>query len=372
MRAGQSRAGAAAAAEAVRAGKPGLVAKCNREYCASMAGRGGGVLDIELRVLPSSSASAGAVSAGSWQLVCHVLLDCMDAMGANLVNTVAELLAPDLLAVAVPENDGDTHRVGLRILSNHCPERVTTASFKLPAAALAYKGLDGAAVGRRIVEAAQFAVDDPFRAVTHNKGVMNGVDAVAVATGQDWRAIEAAAHAYCSLPTGRDEQDGGGGQYRPLTRYRWEEGAVGGGGGGGWLTGSIAIPMPVGTVGGALKSHPTYALVRPRPHTPARPTVRPTDRPTDRPPILRAPRHRFRSTLIGSAMITFTLSRMQVHKLLGNPDAAQLAIIIATVGLAQNMAAIRALAVRPSPRPPRLLPPPCFIRITFAMHTLTP
>eukprot|EP01052_Picozoa_sp_SAG31_P027724 SAG31_NODE_2618_length_5366_cov_2.137650_3_plen_140_part_00 len=115
------------------------------------------MVNIETRVLPS----AAATGASTWQIVCHILIDCQDAMGANLINTVAESLGPELLSIALPaegdaRSDGASDvRVGLRILSNHCPERVAKASFRLPAAALAYKGLDGAQVGRRIVEAAQ-------------------------------------------------------------------------------------------------------------------------------------------------------------------------------------------------------------------------
>jgi degradative hydroxymethylglutaryl-CoA reductase len=166
-----------------------------------------------------------------------------------------------------------------------CPERRAKASFRVPATELAYKGLSGAQVGRRIVETWRFAFDDPFRAVTHNKGIMNGIDAVAVATGQDWRAIEVGAHAYSTAGLGTDV-------YAPLSAYSWHV-PEGGMEEEGWLEGVLEMPISCGTVGGAVASHPSYALC---------------------------------------------------HSILGFPDASRLSQIIAAVGLAQNLAAIRAMA----------------------------
>jgi hydroxymethylglutaryl-CoA reductase len=153
-------------------------------------------------------------------------------MGANMVNTMAERLAPTIERIS-----GGT--VGLRILSNLADRRLARASVRVPAWALATPDLDGVQVARRIASAWRFAWADPYRAATHNKGVMNGVDAVALATGNDWRAIEAGVHAWCS----RD------GQYRPVTR--WSVDADGD------LLGSIELPLQMGTVGGPIRLHPT-------------------------------------------------------------------------------------------------------------------
>ncbi len=165
-------------------------------------------------------------------VVLHVHLDCVDAMGANLVNTVCEHLAPHVEAAT-----GET--VGLRILSNLADQRLSRAMVRVPPALLGTDEMDGALVAERIVSAWRFAWADPYRATTHNKGVMNGIDAVAVATGNDWRAIEAGVHAHAA----RD------GHYRPVTRWRL--------GADGALEGSIEVPLQLGTVGGPSRVHPT-------------------------------------------------------------------------------------------------------------------
>lgn len=164
-------------------------------------------------------------------LVLHFYLDCVDAMGANMVNTIAERLAPELALIT-------GGRIGLRILSNLADRRVARASVRIPVTELDQPGVSGAEVAEGIASAWRFAWADPYRAVTHNKGVMNGVDAVAIATGNDWRAIEAGAHAYAART----------GQYRPLSTWRVREGA---------LWGDLALPMQVGTVSGAIRVHPT-------------------------------------------------------------------------------------------------------------------
>lgn len=188
----------------------------------SMVQRGGGARDLEVRLL------------GEFVVV-HVHVDVRDAMGANTVNTVAEGLA-DRLA----ELSGG--RAGLRILTNLSDRRTVTVRCRVPAEALASPGFsDGAEVARRIVEAQRFAEVDAYRAVTHNKGVMNGVDSVLLAFGNDWRAIEAGAHAWAART----------GSYQPLTKW-WCSGKV--------LVGELTLPMATSTVGGAARTHPGVKL----------------------------------------------------------------------------------------------------------------
>ncbi len=196
-------------------------------------------------------------------LVAEVYVDCKDAMGANTINSMCELLGPEIER----KTNG---KVILKILSNYATERVATskATFKK-------EELGGTEIVDRILSAFAFAFSDPHRAVTHNKGIMNGVDAVSIATGQDFRAIEAAAHAYAS----RD------GKYRTLTTFSKSSN--------GDLLGRIEIPLSVGIVGGISTVHP--------------------------------------------------VAKMGL-KILGVKSASELACIVASVGLAQNFAAIRALA----------------------------
>jgi hydroxymethylglutaryl-CoA reductase len=160
--------------------------------------RGGGLVSIDVRHVVYDE--PGKVREDI--VVLEFVLDVVDAMGANMVNTLAETLAP-----LIAELTGE--QVGLKILSNLADRRVSRAEVRLPNAVLAVDGLDGALVAARIASAWRFAWADPWRACTHNKGVMNGIDAVALATGNDWRAIEAGAHAYAARS----------GTYRPLTRW---------------------------------------------------------------------------------------------------------------------------------------------------------
>jgi hydroxymethylglutaryl-CoA reductase len=189
-------------------------------------------------------------------------------MGANTVNTAAEALTP-----LVEEITGG--RVHLRILSNLADHRLARAKCVIPAKALAFGEYAGEDVAQGIVEAHVFAAHDPYRAATHNKGIMNGIDAVALACGQDWRAIEAGAHAYAA----RD------GNYVPLSSWTrdWE----------GCLVGTLELPLAVGTVGGATRVHPGARVAL---------------------------------------------------KLLGVGSARELAEVMAAVGLAQNLGALRALS----------------------------
>jgi hydroxymethylglutaryl-CoA reductase len=221
---------------------------------------GGGARDLLVRSLYDTPAGP--------MLVVHLIYDVRDAMGANAVNTACERLAP-----FIEELTGG--RVGLRILSNLSDRRLARARCRIPAAELAFKGFSGEEVVRGIVEAWAFAAADPYRATTHNKGVMNGVDAVAMATGQDWRAIEAGAHAYAARS----------GRYTSLST--WQADANGD------LVGRLELPLAVGTVGGATRAHSTAQVAL---------------------------------------------------KLLGVESAQELAQVMAAVGLAQNLAAIRALA----------------------------
>ena len=186
--------------------------------------RGGGAREVEPRIVDPE------------MVVVHIVVDCKDAMGANLLNTVAEVCAPRIEAVT-------GWRAGLRILSNLADRRCAHVSARIPPEALAADGFGGEVVADRIVSASRFAELDPYRATTHNKGIMNGVDAVVLATGNDWRAMEASAHAYAA----RD------GQYRPLAIWRRSEAD-------GWLEGLMSLPAAVGVVGGATRVHPVCRL----------------------------------------------------------------------------------------------------------------
>jgi hydroxymethylglutaryl-CoA reductase len=227
----------------------------------AMQRRGGGAKDMEVRLLDPPEGSSGEPI-----LVVHLLLDTQDAMGANLINTVAEGIAP-----YVEKKTGG--KVFLRILSNLADKRLARAECRIPVPALADFGMSGDEVAQGIAQASRFALADPYRAATHNKGVMNGIDAVAIATGNDWRAIEAGAHAFACK----------NGKYGPLSTWTLEEGK---------LVGRIELPLAVGTVGGPIKVHPHVRLM---------------------------------------------------HRILGVQGARELAEVMAAVGLAQNLAALRAL-----------------------------
>jgi hydroxymethylglutaryl-CoA reductase len=227
-----------------------------------MVARGGGAVDLEVHSYPLRSMP------GEMMLVVHLLVDTRDAMGANLVNGMCEGVA----SLIEQLTDG---KVFLRILSNLADRALARAEVTLPVAHLAGKGYAGERVRDGVIIAADFAHADPYRAATHNKGVMNGVDAVALATGNDWRAIEAGAHAYAARH----------GRYSSLTEW-WKDEA-------GNLRGSIEMPLKVGIVGGPLESNPGVAMNL---------------------------------------------------RLLGVESATELAEVMAAVGLAQNFAALRALA----------------------------
>ncbi len=228
-----------------------------------LCARGGGPKDLEIRVpLPP-----GATTVRDQRIVLHVHIDCRDAMGANLVNTVAEAIAP-----RVAELGGG--RYGLRILTNLCDRRLVRARAEVPFELLGQPGVEGAAVAADIESASRFAEHDPYRAATHNKGIMNGIDAVVIATGNDWRGVEAGAHAYAARR----------GHYEPLATWSVV---------GNRLVGLVELPMALGTVGGTLSVHAGARLAL---------------------------------------------------RILGVDSASTLGMIAACVGLASNLAALRALA----------------------------
>jgi hydroxymethylglutaryl-CoA reductase len=221
---------------------------------------GGGARGLEVRRIEQSSFSP--------MLVVHLIYDTVDSMGANSVNTVLESIAPMIEAIS----GGRAH---LRILSNLADRRLARASCSIPPQTLRSEQYDGEQVRDGIIQAWAFAAADPYRAATHNKGIMNGIDAVVIATGNDWRAVEAGAHAFAARS----------GRYQPLSRWSTDDR--------GQLVGELELPMAIGTVGGATRSHPGARVC---------------------------------------------LALMQVQ------SARELAGIVAAVGLAQNLAALRALA----------------------------
>ena len=221
---------------------------------------GGGARDLEVRIFKDSPIGGF--------LVLHLIYDVRDAMGANAVNTACERLAPQVEAIT----GGKVH---LRILSNLADRRLARTRCTIPVKELAFDDYKGEEVRDGVIAAYAFAAVDPYRAATHNKGIMNGVDAVVIATGNDWRAIEAGAHAYAARS----------GKYTSLSTWGSDEE--------GSLVGTLEMPMAVGIIGGATKVHP---------------------------------------------------AAQAAVKLMGVKTASELAGIIASVGLAQNLAALRALA----------------------------
>jgi hydroxymethylglutaryl-CoA reductase len=214
---------------------------------------GGGPRDLEVRIVETSKGPA---------IVVHLIVDVRDAMGANAVNTMVEAIAPLLERITGGE-------ARLRIISNHATRRTVRAWARTPA-----ENVGGLEVARKIEDASILAEADPYRAVTHNKGIMNGIISVALATAQDHRAIEAGAHAYASRT----------GVYKPLSKWEVDEE--------GFLNGYLELPLQVGTVGGATRVHPVSKIAL---------------------------------------------------KILGVNTAKELAEVMAAVGLAQNLAALRAL-----------------------------
>ncbi len=221
----------ARAVERLEAHAPELLALGTRSV-PNLVERGGGPRSIDVRDI------------GQDRVVVHVHVDCRDAMGANLVNSIAEALGPRVAELC----DG---KLGLRILTNLCDRRRVRATCRVHAKDLTLSpsagseppraSPTGAEIVDLIVEASRFAELDPYRAATHNKGIMNGVDAVVLATGNDFRAVEAGAHAYAAAS----------GRYRPLATWR-RDGAD--------LVGTLELPLSLGIVGGTLRVHPAARL----------------------------------------------------------------------------------------------------------------
>ncbi len=221
---------------------------------------GGGCKDVEVHVFDDTPIGP--------MMIAHLIVDVRDAMGANTVNTMAETVAP-----LIEKITGGVVR--LRILSNFADLRLARAMVRLSPETLKTSEYEGERIARGIVEACAFAIVDPYRAATHNKGIMNGIDPVVVATGNDWRAIEAGAHAWAARS----------GRYTSLTKWEIDTS--------GHLVGTLELPMALGLVGGATKTHP---------------------------------------------------AAQAALKILGVTSAQELAEVTTAVGLAQNMAALRALA----------------------------
>ena len=224
----------------------------------SIVKRGGGIRDIWVEEKSSDKEQF---------YIFYVSVDTQEAMGANMLNTILESLVSPIEAMTEGESI-------MAILSNLATNSVVTAKCVLSPRILDTKTTKGEVVVDRIVLASEFSKADPYRATTHNKGIMNGIDSVVIATGNDWRAIEAGAHGFASLS----------GKYQPLTNWTKDET--------GNLVGTITLPLPVGTVGGSISIHPGAQFA---------------------------------------------------HELLGHPSAVELAGIIASIGLAQNFAAVKAL-----------------------------
>ncbi len=226
-----------------------------------MVARGGGAVDLEVILHPATAENVE-------MMVVHLMVNTCDAMGANLVNTMCEGVASFIESIT-------GGKVFLRILSNLADRSLARASVRIPVEELGNNGYDGEQVRDGIIIASQFASVDSYRAATHNKGIMNGIDAVALATGNDWRAVEAGAHAYAAR----------GSRYTSLSRwYKDEEGA---------LIGEIEIPLRVGIVGGPMQSNPSVDM------------------------------------------------NLRITKV---ESSRELAEVMAAVGLAQNLSALRALA----------------------------
>jgi len=237
------------------------IARVADERMSRLVGRGGGFRGLEVRSVPHPGD-------GEIFFVVHLHVDVRDAMGANLLNTLAEDVAPMLAEVA-------GGAPGLKILSNLSDRRTVTTECRLSESSLAWRGYSGTAVADGLILASRFAEADPYRAATHNKGILNGVDALMLATGNDWRAMEAAAHAYAARS----------GTYRPLSTIGRDAD--------GTIVARLEMPMPLGIVGGSTRHH------------------------------------RLAAALLRS---------------LGIERASELAELAGAVGLAQNIAALRALS----------------------------
>ncbi|MFZ3579136.1 hydroxymethylglutaryl-CoA reductase, degradative [Virgibacillus sp. DJP39] len=249
------------AKEAILKEKDMLLEGANAAY-PSIVARGGGAEDLEVRILNDETGSKYGQ-----MLVLHLYINTCDAMGANIINTMVEALAPVV-------EDLTKGKVYLRILSNLADRCMARSKCVIPPSLLETGSYSGEEVRDGIVHAYEFAASDPYRAVTHNKGIMNGIDPIVIATGNDWRAVEAGAHAYAARF----------GKYSSMTEWYVDDE--------GNLVGELELPMSVGTVGGSIRVHPTSQIA---------------------------------------------------HKMLDVESAQELAQVIVSVGLAQNLGALKAL-----------------------------
>ena len=255
--------------EIIKRNKNEIIKYGNNNICNKMFNRGGGIIDVYVRGLKNNNSSYFTI---------ELIVNCLEAMGANLLNEIAEKMS-----IFFHNQKYILQKPILRVLSNLSIYRKASSEFKIDISNLNFKNIDGYDLANLIVKANQIAKDDPFRASTHNKGIMNGIDAVAIALGQDFRAIEAGVHAYASI----DPDNYNYSNYRPLTHYeiilvnnkRY-------------LYGKLTLPIAVGTVGGAINSNDAYE---------------------------------------------------NNMKILGKPNSEELCQIMVSVGLAQNFAALRAL-----------------------------
>ncbi|EEU7816402.1 hydroxymethylglutaryl-CoA reductase, degradative [Listeria monocytogenes] len=215
-----------AAKENVIANEEQLIAIANQAH-PSLQKRGGGAVEIQVRTAQTAHDEA--------LFIVHLLVDTQEAMGANMVNTMVEALAPELEMLT-------NGIANMRILSNLVDEATATAVCRINPESLATKTQSGEWVRDRIIAAYEFADADIYRAATHNKGIMNGIDAVIMAFGNDWRAVEAASHAYAART----------GSYKPMSK--WSKDAEG------YLVGELTLPMPVAFVGGSIGIHPIATL----------------------------------------------------------------------------------------------------------------
>ncbi|WP_347297555.1 hydroxymethylglutaryl-CoA reductase, degradative [Dolosigranulum savutiense] len=219
------------AIRAIEATKDELVEQANASY-PSIVKRGGGARKVEVRTV---QADADHTHDGAEFLVVYLYVDTCEAMGANMINTMLEGIAPMIQELT-------QGNLLMSILSNYATEALVHVTCAIDPRYLKTNGWSGQKIRNRIVSAWQFASADPYRAVTHNKGVMNGIDAVTIATGNDWRATSAAIHAYATRS----------GQYQPLTQWHVADS--------GELIGKITIPLALATVGGSIGFHPTAQL----------------------------------------------------------------------------------------------------------------
>ncbi|ENI8404294.1 hydroxymethylglutaryl-CoA reductase, degradative [Listeria monocytogenes] len=215
-----------AAKENIIANEEQLIAIANQAH-PSLQKRGGGAVEIQVRTAQTANDET--------LLIVHLLVDTQEAMGANMVNTMVETLAPELEMLT-------NGTANMRILSNLVDEATATAVCRINPESLATKTQSGEWVRDRIIAAYEFADADIYRAATHNKGIMNGIDAVIMAFGNDWRAVEAASHAYAART----------GSYKPMSK--WSKDAEGD------LVGELTLPMPVAFVGGSIGIHPIATL----------------------------------------------------------------------------------------------------------------